>query len=616
MIDSDEANKSISKTEEKAEGLGTKLGEAIKTAAKWGMALGAAAGALAIKLGKEVISAFSGYEQLVGGIDTLFKESSGKMQEYAENAYKTAGLSANDYMETVTGFSASLISSLGGNTEKAVEYANMAITDMSDNANKMGTDISSIQNAYSGFAKQNYTMLDNLKLGYGGTKEEMARLLEDATAISGIDYDVSSYADVVDAIHVIQTEMGITGTTALEAEATIGGSINAMKASWGNWLVGLGNSEADMQGLTSNLVDGFLTVMDNITPIISNIVEALPLAFTGMLPVITEILPDMLDVVMDLFQQVLNALIQLLPELIPIAVNAITTIVDTLINNLPLLIDAAITLIMALTGGLVDALPELIPAVIAMIILLTTELIKRIPEILEFVPELFTNLVQAFKEIDWASLGSDLMKGIVNGIVDLKDWVVEKVKEVAGNIAQGFKDFFGIASPSKLMAEYGKNMDEGLAEGITANEVIPLNAITSVGEKLASAARTAAKTVMDLLTIDASGITITGSTGEKVAVSGGNTSANKRKASDLEKYKDEIYAIADKYGADISTGYEMWKTNERDKIFGREETYKSSSKSSGIIQNITVNSPKALSPSEVAKETAKATTKLALSLLR
>ena len=186
----------------------------------------------------------------------------------------------------------------------------MAITDMSDNANKMGTDISSIQNAYSGFAKQNYTMLDNLKLGYGGTKEEMARLLEDATAISGINYDVSSYADVVDAIHVIQTEMEITGTTALEAEATIGGSINAMKASWENWLVGLGDSEADMQGLTDNLIFGFLTVLDNITPIINNIIEALPLAFETMLPFISEMLPDLLEVVIGLFQQVLDAVLK------------------------------------------------------------------------------------------------------------------------------------------------------------------------------------------------------------------------------------------------------------------------------------------------------------------
>lgn len=201
----------------------SKLGSVLKGV---GVAMGAvvtAAAATAVKLGKEVVNAYADYEQLVGGVDTLFKGSSQKLQSYASNAYKTAGLSANDYMETVTGFSASLIQSLGGDTDKSVKYADMAITDMADNANKMGTDMSLIQNAYQGFAKQNYTMLDNLKLGYGGTKEEMQRLLSDAEKISGVKYDISSYADVVDAIHVMQESMDIAGTTAKEAEGTISG---------------------------------------------------------------------------------------------------------------------------------------------------------------------------------------------------------------------------------------------------------------------------------------------------------------------------------------------------------------------------------------------------------
>ena len=191
---------------------------------------GVAAAAELVGTMTDSLWAYADYEQLVGGVDTLFKESSDKLQEYAANAYKTAGMSANQYMETSTSFAASLIQSLEGDTAKAADYANMAISDMSDNANKMGTAMESIQNAYQGFAKQNYTMLDNLKLGYGGTKEEMARLLADATAISGIEYDMSSYADVVDAIHVIQTEMGITGTTAAEASMTISGSIASAQA--------------------------------------------------------------------------------------------------------------------------------------------------------------------------------------------------------------------------------------------------------------------------------------------------------------------------------------------------------------------------------------------------
>ena len=246
----DENEKAIKEGGKAAEESGSKFegfGKVLKTV---GVALGAvavAAGAAAVKLGKEVIAAYADYEQLVGGVDTLFKDSSQEIQRYAANAYKTAGLSANEYMETVTGFSASLIQSLGGDTEKAAKYADMAITDMSDNANKMGTDMSSIQNAYQGFAKQNYTMLDNLKLGYGGTKQEMERLLADAEKISGIKYDISSYADVVEAIHVMQESMDIAGTTAKEAEATISGSVNALKSAVSNLIVGFGDADADME---------------------------------------------------------------------------------------------------------------------------------------------------------------------------------------------------------------------------------------------------------------------------------------------------------------------------------------------------------------------------------
>ena len=349
----DEAADSAEKSESKFKGLGTTLKSI-------GIAMGAvavAAGAAAVKLGKEVISAYADYEQLVGGVDTLFKENSQQLQDYASNAYKTAGLSANDYMETVTSFSASLISSLGGDTEKAVKYADMAITDMSDNANKMGTDMESIQNAYQGFAKQNYTMLDNLKLGYGGTKSEMERLLADAEAISGIEYDVSSYADVVSAIHVIQESMGIAGTTALEAEETISGSLNAFESALQNLLVGFGNADADMEQLSKNMVDAFQSVVKNITPVIENIVKALPIAIEALLDAISDLLPTLLATVTDLFTQVLNALLSLLPTLIPVAVDSILTIVNALIENLPLLVDAAVQLIAALVDGLGQALP-------------------------------------------------------------------------------------------------------------------------------------------------------------------------------------------------------------------------------------------------------------------
>ncbi|MFR0798472.1 MAG: hypothetical protein ACLSHJ_06825 [Oscillospiraceae bacterium] len=203
------------------------------------------------------IEGYGEYEQLVGGVETLFQGSADTVIKNAETAYKTAGLSANDYMETVTSFSASLLQSMGNDTEAAAKKADQAITDMSDNANKMGTDMQSIQNAYQGFAKQNYTMLDNLKLGYGGTKEEMQRLLDDANALNAAqgnytNYTIDSYADIVDAIHTVQTEMGITGTTALEASTTVEGSISAMKAAYENFVTGLGDENADIGALTES----------------------------------------------------------------------------------------------------------------------------------------------------------------------------------------------------------------------------------------------------------------------------------------------------------------------------------------------------------------------------
>jgi len=386
----EDAGDSAQKSENKFKGLGT----ALKSV---GVAMGAvvvAAGAAAVKLGKEVISAYSDYEQLVGGVDTLFQESSGKLQQYAANAYKTAGLSANEYIENVTGFSASLISSLGGDTEKAVEYADMAITDMSDNANKMGTDMSAIQNAYQGFAKQNYTMLDNLKLGYGGTKTEMERLLADAEAISGIHYDISSYADVVSAIHVIQENMGIAGTTAAEAEHTISGSINSLQSSISNLVVGFGNADADMELLCQNVVDAFKNVVTNITPIIANIVDALPTATGALLESVSDLLPMLIQTVTDLFSQVLNTLLNLLPNLISAAVDAVITIVDTIIENLPLLIDAAVQLIATLVLGIGEALPQLIPAAVNAIVTIVQGLLENLPMLLDAALQLILGLTQ------------------------------------------------------------------------------------------------------------------------------------------------------------------------------------------------------------------------------
>lgn len=270
--------------DDQASGEVDKIGDGIKNklgiAAKAGVAAVAAVGTATVAIGKTALDAYSNYEQLVGGIDTLFKASSGKMQQYAANAYQTAGVSANRYMEISTSFAAALISSLGGNTEAAADMANTAITDMSDNANKMGTSLETVQEAYMSLSRGNYEMLDSLKLGYGGTKSELERLLSDAEEFSAAqgkvrDFSVDSYSDIVEAIHIVQDEMGITGTTAEEAATTIEGSVNMAKAAWDNWLAGLGNEDADMGGLTDQLVGSVVTAGENIVPRVGQIMTTI-----------------------------------------------------------------------------------------------------------------------------------------------------------------------------------------------------------------------------------------------------------------------------------------------------------------------------------------------------
>lgn len=467
-----------------SEGKFSKLGGTLKTV---GIAMGAvvtAAAAAAVSLGKAVVEAYSEYEQLVGGIDTLFKDSSASLQEYANNAYKTAGMSANDYMSTVTSFSAALISSLGGDTEAAVKYADMAITDMADNANKMGTDISMIQTAYQGFAKQNYTMLDNLKLGYGGTKTEMERLLADAQAISGIEYDISSYADVVEAIHVIQESMGIAGATAAEAEHTIEGSMNAMRAAIDNLVVGFGNADADIEQLCNNVVDAFQDVLTNITPVIENIISALPTALNALLATVGDLLPTLLDTVVDLFSQVLTTLLTMIPKLVPAIIEAVMTIVNTLIENLPLLVDAAVQIVVSLVQGIGSALPQLIPAAVEAIITIVQSLIENLPMILDAALQLIMGLAEGLlaalptliEQLPAIILGLvDFFIGAIPQIIEvgvkllialvqnLPAIIVEIVKAVP-QIIVGLVSAFGQGVGQ--LAEVGGNLVRGLWQGI------------------------------------------------------------------------------------------------------------------------------------------------------
>lgn len=427
----------------KASGVGQALLKGIGTFAKWGAAAATAAATATAALVKSAVTAYSDYEQLVGGVETLFKDSASEVQKYAANAYQTAGLSANEYMETVTGFSASLLQSLDGDTKAAAEKANVAITDMSDNANKMGTSMESIQNAYQGFAKQNYTMLDNLKLGYGGTKEEMQRLLEDAEKLSGQKFDLSSYADIVDAIHVVQTEMGITGTTAKEAATTIQGSVNMTKAAWQNLVVGIADDTQDFDVLVNNFVESVTTAGNNILPRVEialkgvgTLVEKLAPIIAKTVPnIVSTTLPSMIKAGTSMIRALLDGLLKAVPELIPCFKDIINQLIEVIVDNLPLIIEAAVTIAGAIVSGLVEALPDILDAGIELIQSLAQGLTTGIPTILStaitIVSQLASTLIQNVPQI--VQTGIQLLLGLANGILQA---VPQLLQELPGIITQ------------------------------------------------------------------------------------------------------------------------------------------------------------------------------------
>ena len=427
----------------KASKVGDVFLKGIGTIAKWGAAAAATAATATAALVKSAVTAYADYEQLVGGVETLFKDSAGEVQKYAANAYQTAGLSANEYMETVTGFSASLLQSLDGDTKAAAEKANVAITDMSDNANKMGTSMESIQNAYQGFAKQNYTMLDNLKLGYGGTKEEMQRLLEDAEKLSGQKFDLSSYADTVDAIHVVQTEMGITGTTAKEAATTIQGSVNMTKAAWQNLVVGIADDTQDFDVLVNNFVESVTTAGNNILPRVEialkgvgTLVEKLAPIIAKTVPnIVSTTLPSMIKAGTSMIRALLDGLLKAVPELIPCFKDIINQLIEVIVDNLPLIIEAAVTIAGAIVSGLVEALPDILDAGIELIQSLAQGLTNGIPTILStaitIVSQLASTLIQNVPQI--VQTGIQLLLGLANGILQA---VPQLLQELPGIITQ------------------------------------------------------------------------------------------------------------------------------------------------------------------------------------
>ena len=618
-----DVNKGIDETGKKTSDLGEKIKSGLATVGKAAV-VGVTAAATAIgTIGTKAIQAYADYEQLVGGVETLFGTSAGSAEEYAaqtgeavddvrmkwaslsraqniimyraQNAFKTAGLSANEYMETVTSFAAALVSSMGGDTEAAAQRADLAITDMADNANKMGSSMESIQNAYQGFAKQNYSMLDNLKLGYGGTAKEMYRLLSDAKeidetfdAVFSLDekgHLEANYSDIVQAIHIVQTEMGITGTTAKEAASTIQGSFGMVKAAWQNLVTGLADPDQNLGTLVGNFTDSIVVAGNNLIPriqeLLPRIVEAIttlmvtvstqlpgilgstlpsliegasnlvtglmsalpeiltvlgdiaPTAIGILVPAIVELLPEIIQTGIDVVISLVQGITETLPELIPAATEAIIKIAETLTDpgNLGNLVDAALEIILALADGIIDAVPRLLevaPKIITNLITALTEnfpkiiesgeklvmslvdgliksipqlvaaapkliigivngiianlpqiilsgpqiilaliegLISAIPDLVQAVPTLIKSIVDTFLNYDWGSIGSNIVSGIKNGILNTWNGLKTGVGKAVNGLVSGVESILEISSPSKVFARIGGYMAEGLGQG-------------------------------------------------------------------------------------------------------------------------------------------------------
>lgn len=465
-----------------------------------GLAVAGAAAATAVTaLVSKSVGAFADYEQLTGGVETLFGAGGRSVEEYAQSvgksvsdvqgkydslmsaqnvvlenankAYMTAGMSANEYMDTVTGFSASLISSLGGDTNKAADYANSALVDMSDNANKMGTNMTDIQNAYQGFAKQNYTMLDNLKLGYGGTQAEMKRLLSDAQKITGQKYDISSFADITQAIHAIQTQMDITGTTAKEASTTISGSWGSLKAAFQNVLVGLTTGGDMFDQSLDALINTAVTFGQNIIPAIKGALSGIGYLIEGLAPVIGETIPPLINDLaptlansaVSLISSLVNGLTQsatqfseclsnmiivavagissVVPQLLDAASKIVSNLMQGLTNSMPQIVNGAETLIEGLVDGLVDNVPLLVMGAVQLVASLANGLIANLPRIIDAGVNLITGIVSASYSMmpQIIQNGMQLVVNLAVGLVRAIPQLIAALPRITGAIVKEFK---------------------------------------------------------------------------------------------------------------------------------------------------------------------------------
>ena len=463
--------KGLEDVDSTAQSSSSKIKDALGKFAPIAATAAAAVGAAVVAITKAGLDAYAQYEQLAGGVETLFGESADVVKGYADEAYKTAGMSANKYMETVTGFSASLLQSLGGDSAAAAEYANQAVIDMSDNANKMGTSMESIENAYQGFAKQNYTMLDNLKLGYGGTKEEMQRLIDDANRVKEAngemaDLSIDSFADVTEAIHIVQEEMGIAGATAEEAASTIEGSVNQMKGAWDNWLTGLANPDADMALLTENLINSVITVGQNVIPAIGRIIQSIADLIPQIFDKIKAMLPQQFQNIINdcgtLVDGIKNLFIAFFPLVQAIwqsGFDVVKNIVQTAMNIIENVIKLVSSIIKGDWQGAWEAIKGLASSVWNGIKNIINSGINAVKNIINAILQVIRNLwngawngISSFLSSIWGTMKSSVSNGI-NGIVDFFRNMPSRILSALGNVGN-------------LLVNAGKQIIDGFLNGL------------------------------------------------------------------------------------------------------------------------------------------------------
>lgn len=466
-----------------------------------------ATGTAIAAIGKLAVDSYSNYEQLAGGVETLFGNSAKTIQGYADAAYQTAGMSANEYMDTVTSFSASLLQGLGGDTAAAAEIANQAVVDMSDNANKMGTDISMIQNAYQGFAKQNYTMLDNLKLGYGGTQAEMARLINDS-GVLGDSMEVTaetvnevSFDKIIEAIHTIQESMGIAGTTSEEAATTIQGSFSSVNGAWSNLLTAFAADGWDVGVYVDNLAQTLVTAGQNIIPriqaLLPNIANGITDLVNGLIPYVSSAVNTLLPSLIDGATSLLNAFTGVFPSLLTTAVNAIPQLLDaavTIVSNLvgalvsaaPVLLSTGYSLLSNLVNGIVTGIPDMVARIPVVIQSFLDYITENMPAILQKGVELINSLVNGilsaipglvaalpqiitawtgFLAENWPKIiesGFNIIVNLITGIMNAIPQIIASVPDLIGALAQGFMD--GLETIKGI----GKSAVQGIIDGISA----------------------------------------------------------------------------------------------------------------------------------------------------